>query len=1189
MPAKEFLEEVWAEAKKQLPGWAYASLLQMARARSGGRSSHRVDEPTLFEKLALPEIKPSTLKAVDDTELRAIWLRLHQWYANAKRRKAAVENIVNAALWVSEEMKRRGNDPGESELTEAISEIVKARKERSDSVMGIAGLVPKFLEERLKHAPEEILLVRDWVSVAGSAAVTEKPGDIDVVIRSDYNAQSGKYELDGAALWVALRRFLAPDKRGPQMQLLSAPAGSFTDYVPAFDLVVRKRAPHVVKIEPCPPEYEGQERVVKQARAATSEIRAQADKAKREDKLTLGEFFYQPKPARPVYPEQPQTVDNLVKLFGDHSSEWLPTWVQRKYDGANHQIHKDNSEVRIFSEDGEDNTERLPGLVEAVKALPVHKAVFPAELEWWEGEQHFPRERVAGYLSEKSEPDDSKIRANIYDVVHWKGEDIHNRPLRLRLEYLRQLEGQKSKQILIAPGQLVETQEKLREVVEGLRKEPGSEGTVAKQIDSIYPLDAVSHDRWVKYHNATTIKAVVIKGYRTKGGVWTYDYGVLPGKDSPAVSVNGVVPVGESFATTRKFEPGDHVLIEAESVNKLLGPDGVRLTAWVPRVLGEGYDGDPDTVDDVAKRAAENLVLQTKRIDSKGNAEEYYSPNVIKVLRPEVPTFGQKNAPLAFVGASLGRTEAARREPFVGPVGETFNDVYLQPLGVKRSEVMLTNSVPLSLEDEQGRTREPTVEEIKEWHGWLVEQLGEYKPRVVVALGRTAESALGDRCDFVLPHPSAVRRQGDSGEVGRKLKQIKERIAVSKQLPKPLLKPRAEGGTRSVAAYDNWDREWQEMLPTSGKGRFVYQHHWRGLEEDETKKSDAELMSEPGRSVHGDIRLEGNDTLWGWAVFLGRTEDNKGSGENNDKLLDWKVGDKIELAPKLAQPKAWLEVGADKPTITGPGEAGATSEKYSKFFGIESGTYQLGVARKHMVEIFLDSPKLKGRYLFEYAPVAGRRRWLIDKPEDQTPYAERRDLADTIGELRQKGQRWLIWAKPGERPQKIDVRTGKVVKNARVSISKADPIKRIVYGVVLNPYGNHGTPEFDAHKDWTSPREVEKTAHAFLKSSRVVGLQHKGKAKAEVVESWIEQYPTRTEYLKAMQDRDHRIYERKFGSDVLHSGAWVLGVQLGTDEWRAYEEGKINAFSPGGFGSRRPIARADMPKVQIIELVEKPA
>lgn len=1177
MPSNEFLNEVWAEAKKQLPGWAYAALLQAARPRAGGLASHRVDGPDIFAKIALTEIRPGKLSKLDEEELRSIWLRLHQWYANAKKHKIPVEEIVNAGVWIREEMISRGLGPGESVLTEEIDRLTETDKARAEQVRGKRGEdLPKFIGERLDKMPDEILLVRDFVSVAGSAAVAEKPNDIDVVIRAEYNASSGKYELDGAGLWVALRRFLSPDKRGPQIQLLSSPAGSFTDYVPVFDLVARKRVPQVVKIETAPPKYEGQYRVSKTLKS---------------DRLILGDFFTQPKPMRPAYPGQAQTVDGLTAFYEAHKDRF-PAWVQKKYDGVNHQIHKDVSSVKIFSEDGDDNTARLPRLVEAVKALPVHKGIFTAELEYWKDGQHYPREAVAGYLAERTEPDDRNIVANIYDVLAWKGEDIHGKPLRSRLECLKQLgEGtmetpNEAKAINVAPGLLVSTSGELRDAVDKIRKLPGSEGIVAKQLDSPYPIAETTGDQWVKFSNTVSFNAEIIKAYRAKGGVWTYDYGVRPGKDRAFVVVSELVPVGESLATGRKYEPGDTVTIEAETINKIETPEGVRLTAGGPRLLGP-FDGEADTVDEVVNKATSSLVLRGKRVGGKGEVIEHLPANTIKTLRPEVPTVGPEKARLAFIGASPGRMEAARHEPFTGPGGETFNEVYLKPLGLRRDEVLLTNAVPVYLEEEKGQTREPTAEEIKEWSAWLTKQLDEHRPRVIVALGRTAEGALGERCDYTLPHPSAVRRFGDSGEVGRKLKQIKERITIAKQLPKSLTSPRAEGGTRATTALDNWDKQWASMLPMSGRGDFVYQHHWRGLDEDETKLEDAELIKDD-RSLHGDIRLTGDQGLWGFAVFLGRTEDNREKKEN-DKLIDWKPDDNIEVSPKLAQPRAWLEVGADKPMISPPGEVGSTSEKYSKFFAVDKGSYQLGVARQHMIEIFLDGGHLKGRYLFLYVPVAGRRRWLIDKPEDQTPYAATRDLADVLGELKAKGQKYLIWAKPGERPKKYDVRTGREIeKKSPVTVSKADTVKKIVYGIVLDSYsGSNGQPEGDAHNDWTPPSDIEKTAHEWLKNSRMIGLQHKKPSKANVVESWIEQYPSRGDYVKAMRGEDHKIFSRKFGTDVLHSGAWVLGVQLSDVEWSLYEDGKINGFSPGGMGARHPIERRDMPKVQVIELVEK--
>lgn len=1185
MASQEFLEEIWREAKKHLPGWVYASLLQSARPRAGGRSSHRTDEPDVFAKLALEEIKPARLSKVSDDELGAVWLRLNQWFSNAKKRKRAVEDFVNAGLWTKAELEKRGKKIQASDFVEEIERLEGLKKEREESVRGKEGKLPKFIGDRLDKIPDEVVLVRDFVSIAGSAAVAEKPNDIDVVIRADFDSGRGDYYLDGRSLGVALRRFLSPDKKGPQASLLGAPQGSFTDYVPVFDLVARKRASGVVKVEPEPPDYPGQDRVIKQeARAAEAGIRAQAERAKAQDKLTLGEFFYQPKPTRPAFAEEPQTVDRLVELYKERAERWLPAWVQKKYDGANHQIHKDGDRVKIYSEDGDDNTDRLPSIVEAVKKLAPKELILPAEIEFWEGKQHYPRERVAGYLAEKGEPDDSKLVANVYDVI-WKDGDLHSEPYEKRLEALRSLGGGTMgppgrRALNFAPGEKVETPEEVRAATERIRKLPGSEGVVIKRLDSAYPLAPTSSDAWVKFHNNSQIRGIVTKSKRTKGGVFVLSYGVKPGRERPEIQVSGdLVPVGDTFATARKFSPGDKVLIEAESVNKIVGPDGVKVSAWVPRVLGS-YDSEPDSVDTMTNRAAENLVLQVKRADEKGEIVEYLPANVLKAeLRPEVPTVGPEKALVAFVGASPGRVEAARREPFIGPGGETFREVYLKPLDLKREEVVIMNAVPKLLLDERGRTREPTDEEIADWRGWLSKELETKRPKVVVALGQTAGRALGDRADLVVPHPSAVRRFGDSGEVGRKLKRIKEQ--VSKQADE---KPSDEGGTRSARASNNWDLHWVEGLPTSGKGRFVYQHHWRGLGEDELKLDDEQLL-DSSHSLHGDLRFSnGKGSLWGFTAFLGETADNKARG--GDKLIGWKAGDNIEAAPKLNQPESWLEVGVEKkPYISEPGQVGATSEKYSKFFALDKGTYEMGVARKHMVEIFLDGGKLKGRYLIMFAPVAGRRRWLIDRPEDQEPMATRRDLSDVIGELRHKGQKWLYWAAPGERPQVIDVRTGKALRKS-TRIVKADPIKQIVYGAVLDPYGEDG-PQEDAHNDWTPPADVEKAAHNWLKSSRIVGLQHNGKAEAVPVESWIEPYPD-GEYQKAMRGEDHKIYRRKFGSDFLHSGSWVLGVKLGAKEWALYKQGKINAFSPGGFGVRSPLSRRDMPKVDIVDLIERP-
>lgn len=1365
--SREYLEEALKRAKQALEesgaGWAWAAIHRAALPAAGGRArSERDDTPSVLEKLALVDMRPRALRKLSDDDVRDAWQRLHQWLASAQRRRRAVEDIVNAGVWVADEMERRGfGVDTESELWRQIQALSGGRG-RMASVYGTRGKLPKKLEAMLDKQPDEIVLVRDWLAVGGSAAVTEKPGDIDVVVRSELDEERNRLMIDGTGVLVALRRFLAPDKSKGGLQMLASPSGSFTDYVPLYDLVARRREPSVQLVEPEPAAYEGQERVIKQAhaepplgmhahalrrrdkvalvggshhhvftledgthlltehdgehqhalpsedsaaipsdpssggehahrvvltgdmrerlgvaslmtesnglhghqlqarmtagdgvhihalklpsglvvrslapgeeqgeddetreeveqqeaRAASAKLKAQAAAARREDKLMLGEFFLMPKPTRPSQPEQLMTVDATVKLFEERADTWLPAMVQKKYDGARHQIHRDGDKVSILSEDGDDNTERLPGVVKAVLALKPTQLVLDCEIERWAGSQHLPREAVSGYLSETSEPDDVGIVANVFDVLyHQDGGDVHLLPLVKRLELLAGLEIRQStmgapdvaQKLNQAPSVEVKTPDELRTQLERIRKLPGSEGIVSKRSSSTFPLDVVTPDSWVKYHNATTLKAIVIERKPTRGGAAVYSYGVLPGDmdatDVRPVKGERVTPVGDSFSTSRNFAPGDKILIEAETVNLTETLGGVALTAWVPRVIG-GYDGKPDSIRTAATRAKDNLVLQRKRA-TEGGAVEYLPPGVRKAAA-QVPTSGKPGADVMFVGASPNREEGARREASVGPSGQTFREAYLPVLGLGIDDVAVTNAVPVVLSDGD-RVREPTVEELKQWRDWLRDEVERIHPHVLVALGRTAEgaidAALGRKADVTLPHPMAVRRFSDRGEVARKLRnQVKPLLAerkrtgervgpagesVEKQPPKPLLD---EGGdeTRGERAFESWESDWHKRLPRSAKGRFVYQHHWRGLSKEETGLDEKALMG-TSHSVHGDIRLEGEGgELWGWAVLLGRAEDNSRL-PHQDKLIDLDVvrrktpGDKIELAPKLAQPAEWLQVGANSPKVFGPGEAGATSEKSSKFFAVDSGTYRLGVARQHAVEVVLDGKFLSGRYLLQFAPVAGRRRWLIDKPDDEKPMAESRDLADLLGELRRKRQSHVFWGLPGE-SRLLDVRTGEPVAKSQVQVpilkQRTDQDKRIVYGVVLDPY------VVDAHNDWIPPHEVEATAHGWFESSREINLDHSKGADAQAVESYLVEYPSKEDYRAAMAGEPHKAYRRRFGSDVVHSGTWIIGVRLSPELWAAYQKDDIAAFSIEGFGMRSKAKRGDMPKVGFVDMVE---
>lgn len=155
------------------------------------------------------------------------------------------------------------------------------------------------------------------------------------------------------------------------------------------------------------------------------------------------------------------------------------------------------------------------------------------------------------------------------------------------------------------------------------------------------------------------------------------------------------------------------------------------------------------------------------------------------------------------------------------------------------------------------------------------------------------------------------------------------------------------------------------------------------------------------------------------------------------------------------------------------------------------------------------------------------------------------------------------------------------ISNAKIArLYKASEPKRIVYGVVLDPY------QVDLQGDWIPPADIEKTAHDFVKKRGYISYQHEGMADAELVESFVEPYPTADDATKAERNEPHRAFRRKYGDDVVHSGAWVIAVKLSPALWDEYKAGKLNAFSIEGYGVRTAGTTAEMPKVTFVDLEE---
>lgn len=533
----------------------------------------------------------------------------------------------------------------------------------------------------------------------------------------------------------------------------------------------------------------------------------------------------------------------------------------------------------------------------------------------------------------------------------------------------------------------------------------------------------------------------------------------------------------------------------------------------------------------------------------------------------DVVPAGPRTARLAIVGDGPGEEEEREGRVLVGPSGQ-FICAGLTELGIDHErEIWWANIYTRQDEKRRGaRTRELGQARLRQ-----LAQLPNLK--AVLALSAIAAEGLTGQTGpvqglrqetFKTPqgvpiivtfHPAALLRSGQKASdfYPRFRADVRRAVELAFGARRTKAKePTGEGGeTRGETATRNWERTWHEAMPLSGRlQRFILHAHWRGLSEDEAKFG-MEALLKTDHSLHFDLRL-GTDRFRGWfgiTLFAGSTAENR--AQLRVARMQHDPEEKIQSAPKLFGPAAWLQVGLRAPFVVEPGGVGSTARTFSKFFAIDSGTWRLGYARAHAIEVFLDGRQMKGRHLWALAAVGGRRFWLFTRPEDQQPFATSHELDAVARDVRSKRQTFLVWPKDPATNGTGHVlhRVADLVKaELNYRLLKADAEQRYTLGVA------YPANEVDAHKEFAKPEELESAAWAAMLRGIQVGVQHRpGSTGAGTpVESYIYRGPT----------------WRVNGQEVT-AGDWLLGVVWHESVWPLVKSGQIAGFSIQGYARSR--------------------
>ena len=132
----------------------------------------------------------------------------------------------------------------------------------------------------------------------------------------------------------------------------------------------------------------------------------------------------------------------------------------------------------------------------------------------------------------------------------------------------------------------------------------------------------------------------------------------------------------------------------------------------------------------------------------------------------KVLVFGEGNSSssVMLIGEAPGEQETLARRPFVGKAGKNLNE-FLESVRLDRGELYVTNAVKFrpTKRSAAGRTvnRPPTQEEVRLFLPYLLREIRDLSPRVVVTLGNVPLKALlGSRAVIGDLHGSFLKFEG---------------------------------------------------------------------------------------------------------------------------------------------------------------------------------------------------------------------------------------------------------------------------------------------------------------------------------------------------------------------------------------------------------------------------------------------
>jgi DNA ligase-1 len=312
-------------------------------------------------------------------------------------------------------------------------------------------------------------------------------------------------------------------------------------------------------------------------------------------------------PIQPMLASTATDVAEALSQTGRASVEW-------KLDGARVQVHRAGDDVRIYTRNLNDITDRLAGVVALARSLPATSFVLDGEVLGVDEDakpQAF-QDTMSAFGRDAASGAAAALLVRFFDILHRDGEDLIDEPLEARQQHLDAVVGELAIP-RVRTSDVAEAQAMLEESLA-----TGHEGAMVKGLDSTYEAGRRGGS-WRKVKPVRTLDLVVLAAEWGSGRRQGWLSNLHLGARDPE---GGFVMVGKTFKgmtdelltwqtealLERQVEQEGHTVWVRPELVVEIALDGVQASTRYPggvalrfaRVKGYRPDKDPQDADLIA-------------------------------------------------------------------------------------------------------------------------------------------------------------------------------------------------------------------------------------------------------------------------------------------------------------------------------------------------------------------------------------------------------------------------------------------------------------------------------------------------------------------------------------------------------------------------------------------------------------